>query len=384
MGITFRKYSLDNLLLFIAFFSILNNGIFDFWGVRAYLVISAIGSLQLKKFRFVYNNVLTFEFLYFLFLYFIIKFFFDYKDSHHNERTFMQTFDGRYLTQIIRFFLEINSSVYFYSIFKKNKDLFIDKLLYATYFTIFLATIDYFFLGRNLYTIFLGDTHVSYRYTGLNIEPRMFGLILTYIYVFLMFMKVNFIKLIPIILSIFFTVSVSSIFIFLISYLYFNKRNLKVISLFFILLTGFVIFIYLPYIDDFSLIYQRIQSLTVINSLDDYYSVFSVFEVFDRASLNALFFNKEYLIFGFGPNTISIPSSDYLAPNLVKTYNGIINSVPHTGIVNILSRSGILFLIYYIFQFRNKKYWFFFFIYLIQMNFIFYSFYLILFHNNDE
>lgn len=380
MVINKKIFNIENLLLFIAFFSILNNGILDFFGIRLYLLISFFYILSKKIIFRNFDTILTYELIYFFILYFIITLFFPYNDKHINERTIFQKFDGRYFTQIIRFGLEIIASTYFYHFYKINRDLFLKILLFATNTTIIIALFDFIFFGRSIYNQLIGDTHVSYRFTGLNIEPRMFGIILTYIYVFFNFMNVSTKKLLPIIFSIFFTISVSSIIIFLISFLYFNKKNKFLLISIISGLIFFLIFIILPNSESFSLVYDRIIMLSTINNNNDYYSIFSILEVFDRAALNALFNNKIYLLTGFGPNTISIPSSDYIAPDLSIVYDDIINSVPHSGFVNIISRSGIFFLLFFIINLRKKKYWFFFLIYLLQMNFVFYSFYLILFN----
>jgi hypothetical protein len=371
------------ILLFISFFSILNNGVLELFGIRVYLIIGLFYFITIKPNYFSFNNILTYEFFYFFVLYFIIITFIPYYDKHINERTILQRFDGRYFSQLLRFFLEILASSYFYNLYTKNKDLFIKVLLFATNTSIIIGLVDFIFLGRSIYTYFLGDTHVSYRYTALNIEPRMFGIILVYIFVFLKYQNVTIKKLLPIIFSIFFTISVSSIIIFLISFIYFYRKNIYVIISSILVLLSFIFIILIPNSDSFSLVYDRLVMLSTINNNNDYFSIFSVMEVFDRAALNALFNNKIYLITGFGPNTISIPSSDYIAPDLSTIYDDIINSVPHSGFVNILSRSGVFFLLFYIFSFKKKKNRLFFLIYLLQMNFIFYSFYQILFNKKN-
>jgi hypothetical protein len=296
----------------------------------------------------------------------------------------LQGFDGRYLSQLFRFFLEITASSYFYCLFKKNRDLFLKVLLLSINATILIALVDFIFLGRTIYTQLVGDTHVTYRLTGLNIEPRMFGLILVYVYTFLKLFNFTDKKLFLIILSIFFTISVSSIFLFLFVYAYFNKKNVFIISLALVFISIIIFFIIIPNAESFSLLYERLIQLSTFNGENDYFSFFSIFEVFDRAALNALFNNKIYLMIGFGPNTISIPSSDYIDDKYYKTYDGIINAVPHIGLINMISRSGLLFFIYFYYKLIKRKNKIFLIIYLIQYNFIFYSFYQILFPNNND
>lgn len=372
-----------NFLLIIIFFSILNNGIFEFVGIRLYLIISLIAFIKFNPNLSYLNNILTHELIYFGIIYFLIIIFIPYHDSHDAQRTFFQKFDGRYLSQMVRFLLEIITSIVLYKLYTYNKESFLKSLMFATNLTIILALFDYFLFNKFLYSQFLGNTHVGNRFTGLNIEPRMFGIILTYVYVFFKLHLVSNKKLILIILSIFLTLSVSSIIIFILSYLYLNRRNVSLIlssvSFFILILFLFII----PHLDEFQLIIDRLMFLSTIKGGSDYFSIFSIAEVFDRAALNALFNNRIYLFTGFGPNTISIPSSDYIPIELANTYDGIINSVPHTGLVNILSRSGLFFLIYYLSNFYKKDNKIFFWIYLLQANFIFYSFYLILFSKKD-
>ena len=85
---------------------------------------------------------------------------------------------------------------------------------------------------------------------------------------------------------------------------------------------------------------------------DDYYStekvspnepdIFSSFEVFDRAALNFLYEDSFFLITGTGPNMISIPSSPYLTASTYAVYENRIDSVPHSFLVNLIARSGLV------------------------------------------
>ena len=79
--------------------------------------------------------------------------------------------------------------------------------------------------------------------------------------------------------------------------------------------------------------------------------VFTRFEIFDRAALNFLYFNPQYLLFGVGPNTVSIPASQYLTYRMrnSEVHGYGINTAPATLFVNILSRSGLLGLFLYLF-----------------------------------
>ena len=79
--------------------------------------------------------------------------------------------------------------------------------------------------------------------------------------------------------------------------------------------------------------------------------LFARFEIFDRAALNFLYYNPQYLLFGVGPNTVSIPASQYLTYRMAKSqvFGYGLNTGPTTLFVNILSRSGLFGLSLYLF-----------------------------------
>jgi hypothetical protein len=375
----FKHFTINNVLLFISFISLLNNGIL-YSGIRIYIII-AISYLIFNNIIFKKSlwNPLSIEIYYFILLFFIILLFFPYDDHMEKSRSFTQRFEGRFITQLFRFILEILASSYFFIFFRKDKKLFNNLLYLAVLITISIGLIDLLILNKNIYFYLINNISVGSRFTSINIEPRMFGLILVYIYVYFSFMEFSNRKLTPIIVAIFFTISFSSIVFFIISFFYFNRKNIPFLTIISAVLFFFIFFILLPYASTFQLLYDRFYTVTTINTGEDYYPIFSVFEIFDRSALNALYNNKVYLYLGFGPNTISIPSSNFIPSFWYDTYEGILNTPPLTGFVNILSRSGFLFLTYLSINHFRKKRWFFFLLYLLQYNFIFYSFYLIIF-----
>ncbi|MBW8362818.1 MAG: hypothetical protein K0M56_11615 [Kaistella sp.] len=81
---------------------------------------------------------------------------------------------------------------------------------------------------------------------------------------------------------------------------------------------------------------------------------FSRFDIFDRLGLVYLYENPQYIIFGTGPNLISIPSSKYV--DSLPEYSsyaeqGGIDSVPNVMFNNVLARSGVVGLILFLFFF---------------------------------
>tara|TARA_Y100001954_G_C15648892_1_gene521612 strand:- start:348 stop:893 length:546 start_codon:yes stop_codon:yes gene_type:complete len=76
--------------------------------------------------------------------------------------------------------------------------------------------------------------------------------------------------------------------------------------------------------------------------------IFTSFEVFDRAALNFFYNNPRYIIFGTGPNLISIPASKYLDKSAILTYERTMVGIPGIGIINHISRAGLIGLILYL------------------------------------
>lgn len=373
--------SISDYILIVSFYSILNNGLFDF-GIRLYVILPILYLLYRKQFKLdVFNSIIGFELVYFIFLFIAILTLFPFSDTLSSVRSFTQGFTGRYITQFFRFVLELCVSQFYLRKYRYDSDNFCFSLYLVTLFTIIIGLLDFFVFNGMIYKIVLGETHVSGRYTSLNVEPRMFGIILVYVYSFLAINKYSNKVLLPIILAILLTSSVSSIIIFFVVFLYFNRKSKFLLLSFLSLIFSIFFFYLLPNIDQFTLLFNRLDYLINLKTGSDYYSFFSIFEVFDRAALNALFNNKVYLFSGFGPNTISIPSSYYIPDEFQSIYQGIINSVPHSGLINILSRSGAIFLILFFIKFFRTRNFIFFVVYLFQANFIFYTFYTILFYD---
>jgi len=298
----------------------------------------------------------------------------------------MQTFDGRYLTQFLRFSLELFFGSYLYEKYKKNKDYFLKLFFLVLKITLLIAVFDFFILNKFLFKSLVGHILTFDRFTGFNLEPRHFGLILVNCYIFLRYMHFSNKKLFVLILCIFLTASVSSIILFLISFSFFqfSKKNIIYFLLSSIFIFTFISYFLFIYSDELLFLLNRISFIVTLKSDNDYFQVFSLFEVFDRSALNALFNNIIYFFTGYGPNTISIISTDYISNLDFNTYDGIINSPPHTGLINILSRSGIFMLILIVLTRIKKRKNIHFFIYLLQSSFLFYSFFLIIDNENKK
>lgn len=374
----------EKVLLCLAFFSLFNHGVLNYI-VPLYLLIPLIDIKQ-RHSILNFKNIFSIEILYFIFLYFVIIFFIEYNDSKEDLRTLMQTFDGRYLTQFLRFSLELFFGSYLYEKYKKNKDYFLKLFFLVLKITLLIAVFDFFILNKFLFKSLVGHILTFDRFTGFNLEPRHFGLILVNCYIFLRYMHFSNKKLFVLILCIFLTASVSSIILFLISFSFFqfSKKNIIYFLLSSIFIFTFISYFLFIYSDELLFLLNRISFIVTLKSDNDYFQVFSLFEVFDRSALNALFNNIIYFFTGYGPNTISIISTDYISNLDFNTYDGIINSPPHTGLINILSRSGIFMLILIVLTRIKKRKNIHFFIYLLQSSFLFYSFFLIIDNENKK
>jgi hypothetical protein len=65
-------------------------------------------------------------------------------------------------------------------------------------------------------------------------------------------------------------------------------------------------------------------------------------EVFDRAAARFLWANPEHLLFGTGPDVVSLPASLYVSREARAIYGERIDSVPHTGLVAVLANTGLI------------------------------------------
>jgi hypothetical protein len=374
----------EKVFIVLAFFSLFNQGILSYI-VPLYLLIPLIDVKQ-RHSILNFKNIFSLEILYFIILYFFIKFFVEYNDSKEDLRMLMQTFDGRYLTQFIRFCLELFFGSYLYEKYKKNKDYFLKLFFLVLKVTLLIAVFDFFLFNKFLFKSLVGHELVFNRFTGFNLEPRHFGLILVYCYIFLSYMHFSNKKLFFLIFCIFLTTSISSTILFLISFALFSFKKGKIFL--FLLLSIFLFsgisYLLFFYSDELLFVMNRISFIITLKNDNDYFQIFSLFEVFDRSALNALFNNIIYLFTGYGPNTISAVSTDYISNLDFNTYDGIINSPPHTGLINILSRSGIFILTLIVLTRIKKSKNIHFFIYLLQSSFLFYSFFLIIDNENKK
>ena len=295
-------------------------------------------------------------------------------------RSWNQQASGRSLVALTRILSELSLVYFTYFIFiskRVNLKKFLNILSTIILITSLVAFFDLFFnypIFRILFGIDNLPEIIQSRLLGFSHEPRSLGRLLTVGWMFLFLYRINGYKfvfrnvsLILGFVAIVFSFSFSTYFIFLLGIIiifknYFFKKTFSLIVIVVMLLIAST---FLKKIESFSEGFML--RYTMVLEGKEYFSMpgeplfFTRFEIFDRAALNFFYNNPKHLIFGTGPNLISIPASEYLGKSGAITFEGTINSIPSFGIINLVSRSGLLGLFLYlgvfikIYKTLNKK-----------------------------
>jgi hypothetical protein len=381
-GYIYKKY---NILLFLLVLSLFGD-IFEFkigisFKLHHFIVLLSLPKLlvyyfhsnHLKK----YLKYLFLEFILILILGVIFGLIFPFDDPYACSRLFTQTpamraiiFSGRMLLELYIIILV----VYWINTNKINLDLIIKTISIVLIINVSVAIIDYFsgYIINN--AIYPNIREISGRFSGLSGEPRAFGRYSAFGLVFLMFfqktknVKLRSLAMILSIIGIFLSLSASSIVITIVGvtiYMIYKRKFKAAFGIFLLLFLAFSILNTNVFFQQETLYkINMILGQTENNSSNEKVSIdeptiFSRFEVFDRAALNFFYHNPGYLFFGVGPNLISIPASLYLTRTDAAVYVDGINSVPHTMFINILSRSGIFGIVlntlFFIVLFKRNK-----------------------------
>ena len=304
----------------------------------------------------------------------------EYKDEY---RTFSQKALGRSFISLIRIFLEY-LSIIIPLIWIRHKLITIDKLFkiisFIVIFTVIVAVIDVL-IGYKLRLIFPNARLIEGRFMALNGEPRVFGAVMLFGNLLLYYLrtisksKIYFVAYISTFIGIVLSNSASAIIVLItvslalnIIFSTFNKIVLLPILIILIValnvddtLNYFVKNNYLSKttVVKIEIVFGKDEKTAIYgkNNFDEP-DVFKRFEVFDRAALNYLWNNPLFIFIGTGPNLISIPASAYIDSYAKLIYKDVINSVPHTFVINLLARSGIIglftILILFFNDFRKK------------------------------
>lgn len=323
-------------------------------------------------------NGIKYEYLILIFLGILFGFLFPW-EYESNTRSWNQLASGRSIVALINILAETLLIYFTYTIFVSKKVLmknFINTLSILIIIVSITTFID-FFLNYPIYSSLFGREAVTIsndgRLLGFSHEPRSLGRLITLGWLFLLVFKINGYRFIYEKTSLFlglavilFVFSFSTYFIFILGILVISRKQLLRFNFKYIFAIGILVFIFsliLSFNDDVNnIMLYKFVSVTEgrIDFLNNYPNepfLFTTFEVFDRAALNFFYNNPHYLLFGTGPNLISIASQ---AINSA----GPLNGVPGYGLISLISRSGFvgLFLffmvcrkIYKLIKIQNNK-----------------------------
>lgn len=303
----------------------------------------------------------------------------EYKDQY---RSVTQRAFGRSFISLFRILLEF-LSIIVPLFWIKYKIVRIDKLFkiisYVIIFTLIAAIVDVL-IGYKIRAIIPGARIIEGRFMALNGEPRVFGSVMLFANILFYYLKnrynvklyklVYFLTFIGIILSGSASTILSLVAVVFVINIMFSKINKIIlfpvgVLLLLLLNIGSVSSIIVDnnFISENTM--YKIESVLGTNkeilveksTVNNEPQLFQRFEVFDRAALNFLWNNPIYIFTGTGPNLISIPSSAYIDAYSKSIYEEVINSVPHTYLINVISRSGLfgVFSIVILFFFNFKK-----------------------------
>lgn len=375
----------NKLLIFIALFSATSEILIIPVGGFRFSIISLIsltfftlGKTRLKSI-FLSLKYFWIEYLIFSIIGILYVIFLPWDDPYSSERAWTQAQSGRTLTGIIRFTELFLIMHFFYFIFFKAKITIYTIFNYLSIiicFQIIIGICDIYLNGAIKEILWPLDLRIiKDRFTGLNVEPRTFGRIISIYLIGIIILtrtsidSIKFRKILILIaiIGLLLTMSASAIItlIICITYLLIFYYKLKPLHL----AVCLVIALSCLKIVSENEIYRhhfenRLKQTLVENALNVIPGVplwISGLEVFDASATAFLYKNPNHLLFGTGPNTVSIPASQYLSEYNKAIYGHNIDSVPHMGIINIIARSGIVGLIivfiglYQIFKNTNSK-----------------------------
>jgi hypothetical protein len=82
-------------------------------------------------------------------------------------------------------------------------------------------------------------------------------------------------------------------------------------------------------------------------------------EVFDRAAARFLWKKPLFAIIGAGPDLVSLPASEWIDEKAAKIYGDRIDSVPHTGLLWVISSTGMVGLSLWVWavRYRLRELW---------------------------
>jgi len=282
-------------------------------------------------------------------------------DAFEKYRLVTQQLPTRTLVGLIRFLELIFTFHFFVYVFKEG---FIDLKLYVKTILAFvilnfgIGILDYLVFQGSVKLFFMPDHYSLYRFTGLMLEPRYIGQIMT-LSIF-SFIAVGFkvhgwekytilgilISLIGVSLSF---SSTAIVYLTLVLFIYFllGKVKLKyfLLSLFIYAFGGLLLLNNQNFVEHQTKRIREVGLELAISQIPGVPDFINRFEVFDRTALAFLYLNPEYILFGVGPNTINIPATKYMSEIDHEIYKGQLNTEPFNFIITVVSRSGLIGLV---------------------------------------
>jgi hypothetical protein len=411
LGLIKKNY---NIIVYVLVISMLNDLFLLPFGfalpIHSVISLFYLPSLFRKKTLQILNNNKTginfifYEFAYTIFITILFGIIFPWKSLIDYQRSWNQIAEFKSIIQIFRLIADFGVFILIFNWLDEKKISFvkIEKIIKNVIIVTVLIGITDFFLNFTLKNILFSNYDRSEelfgRFTSFCGEPRVFGKSCLFAFNYLLFFgnRKNYIAKMLSVIGILISLSASTFILFIISILLYSylKRKFWVILAFAI--TGSIASIFLITNDFFmDNTYKKIEVVLSgnLDALDDDKitehepNLFTRFEVFDRAALNFLYEKPLYFFIGTGSNLVSIPASPYLSSVAYAIYGDRIDSAPHTFIVNLFSRSGLIgftlwILFYFKFLYYNYKkdkkgthfFIFLFFANFIAFNIIFYFF----------
>jgi hypothetical protein len=301
----------------------------------------------------------------------LFGFFFPWNDPYEYSRTITQKLPLRTIIGIVRT-IEVFFCIYycFYIIKKRHITIItlINTVFYITIISLVMGLFDLYFTNGAIRLLLRPEHLATMRFTGLASEPRHIAQTSTIFFLFSLPLlndvegsyriKIKTICLccVSMVALSFSSTGLVYMTICLIIYAFIARVKFKYIIG--SIIVGFMILTVLLS-SEYFVEHQtaRLAQVTLENGdskIEDIPDWINSFEVFDQAALAFYYFNPQHLFFGVGPNTIGIPSSDYMSRSSISVLGDSINTSPFNGVIYTLSRSGILGVMLYFFVFKSQ------------------------------
>jgi hypothetical protein len=374
--IYYKKYNTLFALALFGFYSNIFNlefGDFKFQiAAFATLCIIIIEKRIIIFERSIYGKFLWIEWFIMLSVGTYFVFIVPWDDPYEKYRLVTQQLPIRTLVGIIRFTELIFTFYFFVFVFKEgyvNLENYIQAIFGFILANFFIGLVDFLFLDGAIKVFLMPNHYAIYRFTGLMLEPRYIGQIMTLsIFSFIAiglnidgWKKYSILGIVISLIGVGLSFSSTAIvYLTLVLFIYFllGKVKLKysLIFLFVYIFGAFVLLNNDKFVEHQTLRIQEVGLELATSQIPGVPNFINRFEVFDRTALAFLYLNPQNIFLGVGPNTVNIPATKYMSEIDHTIYEGQINTEPFNFFVTVISRSGILGLIILLFgMFRIYK-----------------------------